>query len=144
MIHGVTGPDEYENNVDNNWYTNYLAQWTLRYTLQILGEVSNEVAQKLDVSDAEKQQWQDIVDRMYLPADKKLGIFVQHDGFLDKDIKPVSSIPADQLPINQHWSWDHILRSPYIKQGDVLQGIWTLSMTLRQHKRRLTSTSTNH
>ncbi|GAX01452.1 glycoside hydrolase family 65 protein [Secundilactobacillus silagei] len=124
MIHGVTGPDEYENNVDNNWYTNYLAQWTLRYTLQILGEVSNEVAQKLDVSDAEKQQWQDIVDRMYLPADKKLGIFVQHDGFLDKDIKPVSSIPADQLPINQHWSWDHILRSPYIKQGDVLQGIW--------------------
>jgi maltose phosphorylase len=28
------------------------------------------------------------------------------------------------LPINQHWSWDKILRSPYIKQGDVLQGIW--------------------
>lgn len=124
MIHGVTGPDEYENNVDNNWYTNYLAQWTLRYTLAILTQVDADQAAKLNVSAEEKAHWQDIVDRMYLPHDDELGIFVQHDGFLDKDIEPVSTIPADQLPINQHWSWDKILRSPYIKQGDVLQGIW--------------------
>ncbi|HAT54159.1 MAG TPA: family 65 glycosyl hydrolase [Lactobacillus sp.] len=124
MIHGVTGPDEYENNVDNNWYTNYLAQWTLKYTLEVLKEVDGKQAAELAVSDEEKKQWQDIVDKMYLPHDDKLGIFVQHDGFLDKDIEPVSAIPADQLPINQHWSWDKILRSPYIKQGDVLQGVW--------------------
>lgn len=124
MIHGVTGPDEYENNVDNNWYTNILAQWTLKYTLQILKEVSPEQAKKLNVSEDEKKHWQDIVDNMYLPYDKDLNIFVQHDGFLDKDLKPVSEIPADQLPLNQNWSWDKILRSPYIKQGDVLQGTW--------------------
>jgi len=124
MIHGVTGPDEYENNVDNNWYTNFLAKWTLKYTLQILSEVSDEQFAKLGVTKAEMKQWQDIVDKMYLPFDEDLGIFVQHDGFLDKDLEPVSSIPNDQLPINQHWSWDKILRSPYIKQGDVLQGIW--------------------
>ena len=124
MIHGVTGPDEYENNVDNNWYTNFLAKWTLKYTLQILGEVSDDQFAKLGVTKAEMKQWQDIVDKMYLPFDEDLGIFVQHDGFLDKDLEPVSSIPNDQLPINQHWSWDKILRSPYIKQGDVLQGIW--------------------
>ncbi|GAY72526.1 glycoside hydrolase family 65 protein [Lentilactobacillus kosonis] len=124
MIHGVTGPDEYENNVDNNWYTNLLAQWTLKYTLSILDDVSPEWQAKLDVTDADKQKWQDIVDRMYLPYDKDLNIFVQHDGFLDKDIKPVSSLGKDDLPLNQNWSWDKILRSPYIKQGDVLQGIW--------------------
>ena len=124
MIHGVTGADEYENNVDNNWDTNMLAQWTLKYTLEILGKVDQETAKKLAISDEEKAKWQDIVKRMYLPYDKDLNIFVQHDGFLDKDIEPVSSIPADQRPINQHWSWDKILRSPYIKQGDVLQGIW--------------------
>ncbi len=72
MIHGVTGPDEYENNVDNNWYTNILAQWTLKYTLEILKEVSPEQAQKLNVSDDEKKHWQDIVDHMYLPYDKDL------------------------------------------------------------------------
>ena len=39
MIHGVTGADEYENNVDNNWYTNFMAQWELKYTLEILDKV---------------------------------------------------------------------------------------------------------
>ncbi|MFM8241459.1 MAG: glycosyl hydrolase family 65 protein, partial [Crocinitomicaceae bacterium] len=27
-------------------------------------------------------------------------------------------------PINQHWSWDRVLRSIFIKQADVLQGIY--------------------
>lgn len=124
MIHGVTGPNEYENNVNNNWYTNMLSQWTLKYTLESLKKVSSEKLNELDVSAEEKHHWQEIIDKMYLPEDKQLGIFVQNDCFLDKDLKPVTSIPKDQLPINQHWSWDKILRSPYIKQADVLQGIW--------------------
>lgn len=124
MIHGVTGPDEYENNVDNNWYTNYLARWTLEYTLKIIDQVASEQANKLAVTTQERQHWQSIVDKMYLPYDTELGIFEQHDGFLDKALAPTSEIPADQRPINQNWSWDRILRSPYIKQGDVIQGLW--------------------
>jgi len=68
---GVTGPNEYENNVDNNWYTNLMAQWTLRYT-----------AEAVDALD-----------------------------------------PAER-PIHKNWSWDRILRSCFIKQADVLQGLW--------------------
>ena len=37
---------------------------------------------------------------------------------------PSSFLPKSQRPINQHWSWDRILRSCYIKQADVLQGIY--------------------
>jgi len=33
-------------------------------------------------------------------------------------------LPSDQRPINQHWSWDRILRSCFIKQADVLQGLY--------------------
>lgn len=124
MIHGVTGPNEYENNINNNWYTNLLAQWTLSYTIETLKKVSDTKKADLRLSDAELSQWQAIIEKMYLPQDEQLGIFLQQDGFLDKDIQPVSAIPADQRPINQHWSWDKILRSPYIKQADVLQGIW--------------------
>jgi len=31
VILGVTGPNEYENNVNNNWYTNYIAHgaWSM-------------------------------------------------------------------------------------------------------------------
>ena len=124
MLHGVTGPDEYDNNVNNDWYTNLLCQWTLKYTLEVLTEVDAEVAADLAVTEDEKRHWKSIVDNMYLPYDEERRIFPENDGFMDKDLIPVGEIPSDQLPLNQNWSWDKILRSPYVKQGDVIQGIW--------------------
>ena len=35
VILGVTGPNYYENNVNNNWFSNYIASWSLRYTLNV-------------------------------------------------------------------------------------------------------------
>lgn len=127
MIHGVTGPNEYENNVNNNWYTNTMAAWTLRYTLETLDKLSNVKKAQLDISDHERNQWQDIVSNMYFPEDEALDIFVQHDTFLDKDLRPVDALSQNERPINQNWSWDKILRSPFIKQADVLQGIYFLN-----------------
>lgn len=121
MIHGVTGPNEYENNINNNWYTNTLAAWVLEYTTASLVQFPRP---DLGVGAEELARWRDIIDRMYYPTDEKLGIFVQHDGFLDKDLTPVADLAPENLPLNQNWSWDHILRSPYIKQADVLQGIY--------------------
>ena len=127
MMHGVTGPNEYENNVNNNWYTNKIATWTLRYTMESLEKVSDEKRKELNVNDEELAQWQDIIDRMYYPYDEELGVFVQHDTFLDKNLQPVSSLEPEERPINQTWSWDKILRSPFIKQADVLQGLYFLN-----------------
>ena len=61
---------------------------------------------------------------MYYPYDEKSKVLLQQDGFLDKEIKNIEFIPVDERPINQNWSWDRILRSCYIKQADVLQGIY--------------------
>ena len=74
----------------------------------------------------ETAHMRDVVERMYYPEDRELGIFVQQDTFLDKDLAPAAAIPPEQRPINQHWSWDRILRSCYIKQADVLQGLYFL------------------
>ena len=126
VMHGVTGPNEYENNVNNNWFTSTMARWLLKYTLERLPLATKEAQERVKVTDEEKAKWQDIVDNIYLGEDKDLGIFLQQDDFLDKDIRPVSEI-EDQRPINQHWSWDKILRSPFIKQADVLQGIYFLN-----------------
>lgn len=121
MIHGVTGPNEYENNINNNWYTNKLAAWVLEYTAESLAKYPRP---DLEVSQEELTKWADIVEKMYYPYDAELDVFVQHDGFLDKDIRPVSALDKSDLPLNQNWSWDKILRSPFIKQADVLQGIY--------------------
>lgn len=81
MILGVTGPDEYENNVDNNWYTNYSCVQCLRMTLNYLeiiaGEYPDEYARVRRVTNLRQQEeaerWRDIINRMYLPEDKELG-----------------------------------------------------------------------
>ena len=122
MIHGVTGPNEYENNINNNWYTNKMATWVLAYTLASYEAFKDEAT--VTISDEEQAKWQDIIDNMYFPEDQELGVFVQHDTFLDKDLMPVSDLDPKHLPLNQNWSWDHILRSCFIKQADVLQGIY--------------------
>ena len=61
---------------------------------------------------------------MHFPFDNTRNVFLQQDGFLDKELKPASSIPPAERPINQHWSWDRILRSCFPKQADVIQGIY--------------------
>jgi maltose phosphorylase len=128
MILGVTGPNEYENNVNNNFYTNYIAKWCLDYTLAQIQKVAAEypadhqrIVAKTHISDFELQGWKKVADHMYFPYSEEYEVFLQQDGFLDKELVRVSDLDMSQRPINQKWSWDRILRSPYIKQADVLQ-----------------------
>jgi maltose phosphorylase len=131
MIHGVTGPNEYENNVNNNWYTNRIAAWVLNYTLEVTEELEtnghSDRISGLGITAEEKQKWKDITEKMYLPYDQELDVFVQHDTFLDKDLMNVDQLPEEDRPLNQKWSWDKILRSCFIKQADVLQGLYFLN-----------------
>ena len=128
---GVTGPNEYENNVNNNWYTNYIAQWCLEYTAKQVARIRSEfpidykrIAAKTKVDTVELEQWKNIASQVYFPYDDDKQVFLQQDGFLDKELTPVADLNTSERPINQHWSWDRILRSPYIKQADVLQGFY--------------------
>lgn len=127
MIHGVTGPNEYENNVNNNWYTNRIAAWSIGLFVTQARRASQERRRELAITEDELAHMVDVVEKMYYPEEVELGIFVQHDTFLDKELMPASDIPAGERPINQHWSWDHILRSCFIKQADVLQGLYFLN-----------------
>jgi len=132
VILGVTGPNEYENNVNNNWYTNTIAVWTLKYTLNNLYQQKKEsseqyrnLVEKLNFREKkETEKWQEIIDNMYFPYHTKEKVFLQQDGYLDKEPLVVADINPEERPLNQHWSWDRILRSPFIKQADVLQGIY--------------------
>ncbi len=128
---GVTGPNEYENNVNNNWYTNYIAKWCIDYALENIAKVKKEyvsdysrIEQKTKLTQKELDSWKKVADNMYFPYSEKYNVFLQQDGFLDKELVTVKDLDASQRPINQKWSWDRILRSPYIKQADTLQGFY--------------------
>ena len=131
MILGVTGPNEYENNVNNNFYTNYIAKWCIDYTHEQIQKVFLEypqdhkrIIEKVKLSDAELQEWLKVSGNMYFPFSEEHDVYLQQDGFLDKDLVQVKDLDKSQRPINQKWSWDRVLRSPYIKQADTLQGFY--------------------
>jgi len=131
VILGVTGPNEYDNNVNNNFYTNYLAKWCMEYTLKNLDILQEEyhddfkrIVAKTNLNQLELDQWKEVSEKMYFSYSKEHNVYLQQDGFLDKELIPTSDLPKSERPINQKWSWDRILRSVYIKQADVLQGLY--------------------
>lgn len=132
VLLGVTGPNEYENNVDNNWYTSYIACWSMRYAAWAArwvrenrpADYARICAKRAFDEAAETAVWHRIADNMYLGEDRELGIFLQQDGYLDKEQTLVADLDPAERPINQKWSWDRILRSCFIKQADVLQGLY--------------------
>ena len=132
VLLGVTGPNEYENNVNNNWYTSYIACWSMRYAARAArwvrenrpADYARICAKRVFDEAAETAVWHRIADNMYLGEDRELGIFLQQDGYLDKEQTLVADLDPAERPINQKWSWDRILRSCFIKQADVLQGLY--------------------
>jgi maltose phosphorylase len=129
---GITGPNEYENNINNNWFTNTIACWSMEYANEAIKYVKEsapnqyeQLVGRIGFNEIEETSyWNHVIEHMYYPKDEKRNIFLQQDGFLDKDIAPVSTLKASDRPLNQNWSWDRILRSCYIKQADVLQGLY--------------------
>ncbi len=128
---GVTGPNEYENNINNNFYTNYIAKWCIEYALENIDIVKNDhisdyirIKEKVNFTEEELASWKNVADNMYFPFSEKHNVYLQQDGFLDKELITVADLDKSQRPINQKWSWDRILRSPYIKQADTLQGFY--------------------
>ena len=132
VLLGVTGPNEYENNVDNNWYTNTIACWCMDYAREASAKVRAnwperyvEIVEKAKFDhDAETRRWLEITANMHFPSDRRRGLLLQQDGYLDKEQLLAKDLDPAQRPINQHWSWDRILRSSLIKQADTLQGLY--------------------
>jgi maltose phosphorylase len=128
----VTGPNEYENNINNNWYTNKMASWTLSYTMEELDHLHEQdpssfglLVKKTGLEPQEETAaWKDIVEKLHFPYEETLKVFLQQDGYMDKEQRMAADLDPGERPINQHWSWDRILRSCFIKQADVLQGFY--------------------
>ena len=131
VILGVTGPNEYENNVNNNWYTNYIAKWCIQYAVEQIEKVKegypedhSRIMGHTELTGSEIEEWLEVASNMFFPYSDTYNVYLQQDGFLDKELITVSDLDPAERPINQKWSWDRILRSPYIKQADVLQGMY--------------------
>lgn len=130
-ICAVTGPDEYNAIVDNNFYTNLMARENIRDALWALRTMQDEnqdayakFVQRLSISPDETEYWQKIVDNMYFPYDEKRQVYPLDDGFMMRKPWDDSKIPPEKRHLlyeNYHPLF--IFRQKMSKQADAILGM---------------------
>lgn len=128
----VTGPDEYNVLVDNNFYTNLLARENLRAALKAVEYLQKEdvsayqaLAARIGFQVEETRLWRKIVDNMYFPYDEERQIYPLDDGFMMRKPWDESKIP----PEKRAWLYENyhplfIMRHRMSKQADSMLGFY--------------------
>ena len=110
----MTGPDEYNAVVDDNYYTNAM----LKYHLEFLLDYTKLRTDWID--DDERALFQDIVNHLYLPFHESLNIDLQDASFLSKKPVDLTTIPEDKKPLLLHYHPLTIYRYQVLKQADTV------------------------
>lgn len=131
-ICAVTGPDEYNAIVDNNFYTNLMARENIRYALNALSrlketepEFYQEFVRRLSITDQETEYWKRIIENMYFPYDEKRKVYPLDDGFMMRKPWDDSKIPVEKRHLlyeNYHPLF--IYRQRMSKQADAILGMY--------------------
>ena len=125
--YAVMGPDEFHMMVSNNSYTNFMARKTFEYTLQLISEMEGKaparfhlLKEKTGLDEGEIGEIKRCAEHMIILYDESTGLYEQHEGYFNLPHVDVSSIPEEEFPLYDHWSYDRIYRTDMIKQPDVL------------------------
>ncbi|NOU36965.1 MAG: glycoside hydrolase family 65 protein [Kiritimatiellaceae bacterium] len=143
-INVVCGPDEYGAMVNNNCYTNMLTKFHLEFALKVLGMLKaeapakyDELVKKCELTDKEQTLWRQAAEKMYIPYNEKLGLYMQDDSFIYKDpldpALPKSEWHAKYVKTHPLNTWRHQI----IKQADTVLLTFLLndSFSLEEKKR---------
>lgn len=126
-FYGVTGPDEYTAVVNDNFYTNVMARANLRSALRWARWLQDNrsaeytgLAQKLQLTPEELEQFHEIAEGIEIPFDKQLGIHAQDDAFLGKPHWDFQGVPQDKYPLLHNFHSLVIYRHQVLKQADAV------------------------
>lgn len=131
-ICAVTGPDEYNAIVDNNFYTNLMARENIRAALESLEDlkamgngVYEDFVRKLQITEEETAYWQRIVENMYFPYDENRKVYPLDDRFMMLKPWDDSKIPEEKRHLlyeNYHPLF--VYRQRMSKQADAILGMY--------------------
>ena len=128
----VTGPDEYNVLVDNNFYTNLMAREHLRdaagaarWLMEEEPEAYRALKEKLGFEEEELALWDEIIEKMYFPYEEERGIYPMDDGFMMRRPWDEEKIP----PEKRAWLYENyhplfIMRHRMSKQADAILGMY--------------------
>ncbi len=132
-IRGVTGPDEYHNDVDDDAYTNGMARWNLRTAVAVVADMAvrwpgpwADLRAQLKLEDAELDDWSAAARDLYTGLDPKTGLIEQFAGYFALTDLPFSRFVSRTIPVDVLLGLDSVVRNKVIKQPDVLLLIYLL------------------
>lgn len=127
-INDVIGPDEYKEHIDDNAYTNYMAFWNIQRAVEYYEELINErinlwkeLNKKLEI-EALYEQWQEKLDKMFLPSPREDGVIPQDSTYLTlKEIDLTKYKEQEEvLGIYKDYNAEQINEIQVSKQADIL------------------------
>ncbi len=127
----LLGPDEYHENVDNNFFTNFQCQFALRRGVWIYRQLQEkdpdrlqEVARKIGLQARDVTDWDAMAGKMYIPSpDPESSLIEQFDGYFQReDVSPEELKKRLQDP-GEYWGWPNgvAVETQVLKQADVIQ-----------------------
>ena len=127
----VLGPDEYHENVDNNFFTNYQARFALEYAVEVSEWLRREepgrwngLQRQLNLQDSEISRWDEIAKKIFVPEpDPDTLLIEQFKGFWEhEDITPERLKERLKDP-GEYWGWPNgiAVATQVSKQADVTQ-----------------------
>ncbi|MFW5689904.1 MAG: glycoside hydrolase family 65 protein [Spirochaetota bacterium] len=127
----LLGPDEYHENVDNNFFTAYQTRYVAELSLELLDFMQQEapgtlrdLRAELEIDDEEVELWRDIAAKLSVKEpDAETGVIEQFDGFFElEDITPEELAKRLKDP-GEYWGWPNgiAVETQVSKQADVTQ-----------------------
>ncbi len=145
VLAGVTGPDEYNTVVNNNFFTNVMARANLRYAALTVERMKRErpdafraLVDRVGLEESEVADWIEAADAMYVPYDEKHGIILQDDEFLEKKPWDFDDPEMNKFPLLLNHHPLVIYRHQIIKQADVVLAMFMVGNELDLDLKRRT------
>lgn len=111
-IHGVMGPDESHQIVDDNAYTNVMARWNLRHGADVLDRAKSGTQ--------EAAHWRALADAIVDGWSVERGIYEQFAGYFALEPLLISQVATVPVAIDMVLGPERVAGSQLIKQADVL------------------------
>lgn len=103
-ITGITGPDEWHEDVANNAYTNYMAKWNMLTAVKHLRDFSKnkvekckKLYEKLKLTEAELETFEKNANKIYIPISE--GLVEQFEGYFKLKDHEIHEWDENHMPI---------------------------------------------
>ena len=126
-IRNVIGPDEYHEHVDDNAFTNVMARWNIRRAIEAAAllrehwpECWASLSSRLDLDDAELNEWQNTAETIATGLDPKTGLFEQFAGDSALEEINLADYAGRSVPMDVVLGRKRTQELQVIKQADVV------------------------